>query len=109
MPTAIRLPVLSALVAGLGLAACASAWAGEVRGVALQAGATGTHAEIQLAGGGSYKTLSLSAPNRLVVDFPDSSAVRGLKLPAAPAWSPRYAPATRCRARSGWCSTWPSR
>ena len=83
MPTAIRLPVLSALVAGLGLAACASAWAGEVRGVALQAGATGTHAEIQLAGGGSYKTLSLSAPNRLVVDFPDSSAVRGLKLPAA--------------------------
>jgi len=82
MPTAIRLPVLSALVAGLGLA-CASAWAGEVRGVALQAGATGTHAEIQLAGGGSYKTLSLSAPNRLVVDFPDSSVVRGLKLPAA--------------------------
>lgn len=82
MPTAIRLPVLSALVAGLGLA-CASAWAGEVRGVALQAGATGTHAEIQLAGGGSHKTLSLSAPNRLVVDFPDSSAVRGLKLPAA--------------------------
>ncbi|SBV36462.1 N-acetylmuramoyl-L-alanine amidase [uncultured Stenotrophomonas sp.] len=82
MPTAIRLPVLSALVAGLALA-CASAWAGEVRGVALQAGATGTHAEIRLAGGGSYKTLSLSAPNRLVVDFPDSSVVRGLKLPVA--------------------------
>ncbi|MGB3392348.1 MAG: N-acetylmuramoyl-L-alanine amidase [Stenotrophomonas sp.] len=82
MPTAIRLPALSALVAGLSLA-CAAAWAGEIRGVALQAGSTGTHAEIQLAGGGSYKTLSLSAPNRLVVDFPDSSAVRGLKLPAA--------------------------
>ena len=82
MPTANRLPALSAFVAGLSLA-CASAWAGEVRDVALHASATGTRAEIQLAGGGSYKTLSLSAPNRLVVDFPDSTAVRGLKLPAA--------------------------
>lgn len=82
MLTASRLPVLSALVAGLCLATV-SAWAGEVRGVALQAGTTGTRAEIQLAGGGSYKTLTLSAPNRLVVDFPDSTAVRGLKLPAA--------------------------
>lgn len=82
MLTANRLPALSAFVAGLSLA-CASAWAGEVRDVSVQAGATGTRAEIQLAGGGSYKTLSLSAPNRLVVDFPDSSAVRGLKLPAA--------------------------
>ena len=81
MPTANRLLALSASVAGLSLA-CASAWAGEVRDVALHASATGTRAEIQLAGGGSYKTLSLSAPNRLVVDFPDSTAVRGLKLPA---------------------------
>ena len=63
MPTANRLPALSAFVAGLSLA-CASAWAGEVRDVALHASATGTRAEIQLAGGGSYKTLSLSAPNR---------------------------------------------
>ncbi|MQP76288.1 AMIN domain-containing protein [Stenotrophomonas sp. MYb238] len=82
MPTGSRLTALSALVAGLCLAS-ASAWAGEIRSVALQTGATGTRAEIQLAGGGSYKTLSLAGPNRLVVDFPDSTAVRGLKLPAA--------------------------
>jgi len=77
-----RLIALSACVAGLCLAG-ASAWAGEIRSVAVQAGSTGTRAEIQLAGGGSYKTLSLAGPNRLVVDFPDSTAVRGLKLPAA--------------------------
>ncbi len=34
-------------------------------------------------GSGGYKTLSLAGPNRLVVDFPDSSAVRNLKMPAA--------------------------
>lgn len=77
-----RLIALSACAAGLCLAG-ASAWAGEIRSVAVQAGSTGTRAEIQLAGGGSYKTLSLAGPNRLVVDFPDSTAVRGLKLPAA--------------------------
>ncbi len=77
-----RLIALSACVAGLCLAG-ASAWAGEIRSVAVQAASTGTRAEIQLAGGGSYKTLSLAGPNRLVVDFPDSTAVRGLKLPAA--------------------------
>ncbi|MGE8219101.1 N-acetylmuramoyl-L-alanine amidase [Stenotrophomonas acidaminiphila] len=77
-----RLIALSACVAGLCLAG-ASAWAGEIRSVAVQAGSTGTRAEIQLAGGGSYKTLSLAGPNRLVVDFPDSTAVRGLKLPPA--------------------------
>jgi len=82
MTTGNRLFVLSAAFAGLCLAG-ASAWAGEVRGVGLSAGATGTRAEIQLAGGGTYKTISLAGPNRLVVDFPDSTAVRGLKLPAA--------------------------
>jgi len=82
MPKGSRLIALSACVAGLCLAG-ASAWAGEIRSVAVQAGATGTRAEIQLAGGGSYKTLSLAGPNRLVVDFPDSTAVRGLRLPAA--------------------------
>ncbi|WP_282274438.1 N-acetylmuramoyl-L-alanine amidase [Stenotrophomonas sp. PS02297] len=82
MPKVSRLIALSACVAGLCLAG-ASAWAGEIRSVAVQAGTTGTRAEIQLAGGGSYKTLSLAGPNRLVVDFPDSTAVRGLRLPAA--------------------------
>ncbi|MBB5863454.1 N-acetylmuramoyl-L-alanine amidase [Xanthomonas arboricola] len=60
-----------------------AAWAGEIKGVGVSTGATGTRAEIQLAGSGGFKTLSLANPNRLVVDFPDSSGMRGLKLPAA--------------------------
>ncbi len=74
---------LTAVFAVVGLClASAAAWAGEVRQVQLQTGATGTRAEIALAGTGGYKTLALSGPNRLVVDFPDSSAIRNLKLPA---------------------------
>jgi N-acetylmuramoyl-L-alanine amidase len=74
---------LTAVFAVVGLClASAAAWAGEVRQVQLQTGATGTRAEIALAGSGGYKTLALSGPNRLVVDFPDSSAIRSLKLPA---------------------------
>lgn len=74
---------LTAICAAVGLClASAVSWAGEVRQVALETGSTGTRAEIALAGSGGYKTLTLSGPNRLVVDFPDSSAVRNLKLPA---------------------------
>ncbi len=76
-----RLIAICAAV-GLGLASV-SAWAGEIRQVLLNTGATGTRAEISLVGSGGYKTLSLAGPNRLVVDFPDSSAVRNLKMPAA--------------------------
>lgn len=83
MTTGNRLFALPVAVAGLCLVASASAWAGEIRGVNLHTGSTGTRAEIQLAGGGSYKTLSLAGPNRLVVDFPDSTALRNLRLPAA--------------------------
>jgi N-acetylmuramoyl-L-alanine amidase len=81
----MRLPFRTlALCAAAGLAlAGADAWAGEINQVRLDTGATGTRAEISLAGSGGYKTIALSGPNRLVVDFPDSSAVRGLKLPAA--------------------------
>ncbi|WP_161960655.1 N-acetylmuramoyl-L-alanine amidase [Xanthomonas campestris] len=71
-----------ALTAGLSLAVF-SAWAGEIKQVDVSTGATGTRAEIQLAGSGGFKTLSLANPNRLVVDFPASSAKSGLKLPAA--------------------------
>ena len=70
---------------GLMLAALAfagSAWAGQVDSLVLRQGATGTLAEVQLQGTGSYKTLSLTAPDRLVLDLPDSSAARGLSLPA---------------------------
>lgn len=76
-----RLIAICAAV-GLGLASV-NAWAGEVRQVLLNTGATGTRAEISLVGSGGYKTLSLAGPNRLVVDFPDSSAIRNLKMPAA--------------------------
>lgn len=57
-------------------------WAGEVRGITVDSGATGTRAEIQLEGKGEYKTISLAGPDRLVVDLPASNAMRGLKLPA---------------------------
>jgi len=76
-----RLIAICAAV-GLGLASL-GAWAGEVRQVQLNTGSTGTRAEISLVGSGGYKTLSLANPNRLVVDFPDSTAVRNLKMPAA--------------------------
>ncbi|AZR27030.1 N-acetylmuramoyl-L-alanine amidase [Xanthomonas vasicola pv. arecae] len=82
MTPGIRQFCVSALTASLSLAVFA-AWAGEIKGVGVSTGATGTRAEIQLAGSGGFKTLSLANPNRLVVDFPDSSGARGLKLPAA--------------------------
>lgn len=82
MTPGIRNFCLSALTASLSLAVFA-AWGGEIKGVGVSAGATGTRAEIQLAGSGGFKTLSLANPTRLVVDFPESSGVRGLKLPAA--------------------------
>ncbi|WP_372012890.1 N-acetylmuramoyl-L-alanine amidase [Pseudoxanthomonas sp. 10H] len=65
------------------LALAGHAWAGQVSSVALHQGATGTRAEVQLQGAGTYKTLTLSGPDRLVLDLPDSSAARGLALPAA--------------------------
>ncbi|MBB4593246.1 N-acetylmuramoyl-L-alanine amidase [Xanthomonas cannabis] len=82
MTPGIRQFSRAALTASLSLAVFA-AWAGEIKGVGVSTGATGTRAEIQLAGSGGFKTLSLANPNRLVVDFPDSAAARGLKLPPA--------------------------
>ncbi|KTF33340.1 AMIN domain-containing protein [Xanthomonas vesicatoria] len=82
MTPGIRQFCASVLTASLSLAVFA-AWAGEIKGVGVSTGATGTRAEIQLAGSGGFKTLSLANPNRLVVDFPDSAAARGLKLPPA--------------------------
>ncbi|WP_372192039.1 N-acetylmuramoyl-L-alanine amidase [Xanthomonas axonopodis pv. desmodiigangetici] len=82
MTPGIRQFCLSALTASLSLAVFA-ARGGEIKGVGVSTGATGTRAEIQLAGSGGFKTLSLANPTRLVVDFPESSGVRGLKLPPA--------------------------
>lgn len=79
-----KLRSLSALSAGCLWAAAAifPAQAGEVSGVSVAVGATGTRAEIQLDGAGEFKTLTLSGPDRLVVDLPASTAARSLKLPA---------------------------
>ena len=66
----------------LALAIACPVSAGEVRGVSVDTSATGTRAEIQLEGKGEYKTISLAGPDRLVVDLPASTAMRGLKLPA---------------------------
>ncbi|WP_407549521.1 N-acetylmuramoyl-L-alanine amidase [Xanthomonas euvesicatoria] len=82
MTPGIRQFCLSALTASLSLAVFA-AWGGEIKGGGVSTGATGTRAEIQLAGSGGFKTLSLANPTRLVVDFPESSGMRGLKLPSA--------------------------
>jgi N-acetylmuramoyl-L-alanine amidase len=68
------------MLAALSLAG--GAWAGEVGSVSLEQSATGTRAEVRLRGAGQYKTLSLAAPHRLVLDLADSQAARGLKLPA---------------------------
>ena len=70
-----------ALAGLLALAPCAL-WAGEVTGISVNQGSTGTRAEIQLSGAGQYKTLSLHGPDRLVVDLPASKAKAGLRLPA---------------------------
>ena len=69
-----------ALAGVLALAPC-TLLAGEVTGVTLAQGSTGTRAEIQLAGTGQYRTLSLKGPDRLVVDLPASTAKTGLRLP----------------------------
>lgn len=69
----------TALLAGL----CWNlARAGELRGVELAAGATGTRAEISLDSQVAYKVISLSAPDRLVVDLPGVALDKGLQLPA---------------------------
>ncbi|MBO9880227.1 N-acetylmuramoyl-L-alanine amidase [Xanthomonas sp. D-109] len=81
MRPGIRFFASFAAAAGWCLAA-QTAFAGQVQSVSLDNGATGTRAEIRLQGSGGFSTLSLANPNRLVVDLPDSSTAKGLKLPA---------------------------
>ena len=77
MPTTLLRLALAALLA---VAPCVLL-AGEVTGVTLAQGSTGTRAEIELTGAGQYKTLTLKGPDRLVVDLPASKAKAGLRLP----------------------------
>lgn len=65
-------------VAGLCLNA---ANASEIKGLRVDAGATGTRAELLLDREGQYKLIDLHNPDRLVVDFADSNLRRGLTLP----------------------------
>jgi N-acetylmuramoyl-L-alanine amidase len=78
MPTTAALRLA---LAGLLASLPCTLLAGEVTGVTVAQGSTGTRAEIQLAGAGQYKTLTLKGPERLVVDLPASTAKAGLRLP----------------------------
>lgn len=55
----------------------------EIKQLRLDAGATGTRAELLLDREGGYKLIDLRNPDRLVVDFPASRLGRALALPKA--------------------------
>lgn len=57
------------------------AHASEIKGLRVDTGATGTRAELLLDRESQYKLIDLHNPDRLAVDFPDSSIRRGLVLP----------------------------
>jgi len=59
------------------------AHAGELRGIALSSGPTGTRAELRLDAEAGYQLIPLSNPDRLVVDLPGSRLRARLELPAA--------------------------
>ncbi len=59
------------------------AHAAQIKDLQLRTGATGTRAEIVMDAEGEVSTLSLSGPDRLVVDFPGSELAKGMALPAA--------------------------
>ncbi len=71
----------------LGLALLAAlAWnlarASEINHLRVNAGATGTRAEVVLDKQAEFQVLTLANPDRLVVDLPGTSLGRGVKLPA---------------------------
>jgi len=55
--------------------------ASEIKQLRVDAGATGTRAELQLDRAGDYKVIELRNPDRLVVDFADSRLARNLTMP----------------------------
>ena len=65
----------------LGAALGNPAHASEIKGLRLDASATGTRAELLLDREGQYKLIDLHHPDRLVVDFPGSTIRRGMALP----------------------------
>lgn len=59
-----------------------SVGASEIKGLQLDTGATGTRAEIALDTPSEFNVISLSGPDRLVIDLPASSLASGVSLPA---------------------------
>lgn len=59
------------------------AQASEIKDLQVNVGATGTRAEVELDGQADYKVISLSGPDRLVLDVSDADLARGFRLPAA--------------------------
>jgi N-acetylmuramoyl-L-alanine amidase len=57
------------------------AHASEIKDLRVSAGATGTRAEIRLDREAEFSVLSLSNPDRLVIDLPGSTFGRGVALP----------------------------
>lgn len=55
--------------------------ASEIKQLRVDAGATGTRAELQLDRAGDYNVIELRNPDRLVVDFADSRLARNLTMP----------------------------
>ncbi len=78
-----RIARAAGLIAALCLAAVFSVQAAQLQSVSLESGSSGTRAEIVVDTQGRYRTLSLTQPDRLVVDFEQSTLATGLKLPAA--------------------------
>src|SRR5690606_14844485 len=56
--------------------------ADELRSVRVDAGATGTRAELQLDREVQYRLITLSSPERLVIDLPGVDLPKGLAMPA---------------------------
>src|SRR5690606_42036121 len=86
--------------------------AAEINDLRLSAGPTGTRAELRLDAEAEYKLIALSAPDRLVVDFPSSrlalragppagAGVGQAVLSGAP--PPGTTPAVVCRAKPVVC------
>lgn len=71
------------MAAMLAVALCWNlAKASEIKQLRVDAGATGTRAEIHLDRPGRYKLIELHNPERLAVDFSDSRPAAGLSLPS---------------------------
>ena len=74
-----QLLLATALLAGV---AWNLARAGELQGIHVSSGPTGTRAELQLDGQARFDVIRLSGPERLVVDLPGTTLRKGVGLPA---------------------------